>query len=169
MIVYNARGLRIRHFRKGQLALTARILLAALLALLCTGCGNVGTAAPTPAPQPVEIQAQLVPPDDVLLVITNNAPEPLALGGWSMQVTPVMSPTLVAPATLPSDFSIAGNQSARVHTVGGQNTADTLYIDTTSGVPAAVWDQGILVELRDPKSDTVIKRYIYGYNLDLGK
>jgi hypothetical protein len=25
------------------------------------------------------------------------------------------------------------------------------------------------VELRDPKSDTVIKRYIYGYNLDLGK
>lgn len=146
-----------------------RVLITALLALLCAGCGNVGTATPTPQPQTVEIQAQFLPPDDVLLYVKNNAPEPLALGGWSMRVTPVLTPTLVGPATLPADFAIPSNQTVRVHTVGGQNGADILFLDTTSGMPAAAWDNGILVVLRDPKSDKVITRYIYGYNLDLGK
>jgi len=149
--------------------LIRRVLIPALLALLCAGCGNVGTATPTPQPQTVEIQAQFSPPDDVLLYVKNNAPEPLALGGWSMKVTPVLTPTLLGPATLPADFTIPANQTARVHTVGGINSADTLFIDTTSGVPATAWDKGIFVELRDPKSDKVITRYIYGYNLDLGK
>jgi hypothetical protein len=139
------------------------------VALLCAGCGNVGTATPTPPPQQVEIQGQFLPPDDVLLQIKNNAAEPLALGGWSLLVTPVVSPTLVAPATLPADFTIPSSETARVHTIGGQNSATAAFLDTTSGVPAEVWNNGILVELRDPKSDTVIKRYIYSYNLDLGK
>jgi hypothetical protein len=149
--------------------LTRRVLIIAFVALLCAGCGNVGTTTPTPPPQQVEIQGQFVPPDDVLLIIKNNAAEPLALGGWTMQVTPVVSPTLMAPAALPADFTIPGNETARVHTVGGQNSANTVFLNTTSGVSADVWNNGILVELRDPKSDTVIKRYIYGYNLDLGK
>ena len=105
----------------------------------------------------------------MLLQIKNNAAEPLALGGWSMLVTPVVSPTLVAPATLPADFTIPSNETARVHTISGENSATTAFLNTTSGLPADVWSSGILVELRDPKSDTVIKRYIYGYNLDLGK
>ena len=154
---------------KKEFVLIRRVLLLTIAALLSVACGNVGTVTPTPAPQPVEIQAEVIPPHDVLLTIKNNAAEPLALGGWTMQVAPVDNPSLVPPATIPAGFSIAAGQSARVHTLGGQNTATTLFLDTTSSVPADAWGKGTLVELRDPKSDKSIKRYIYGYTMNSGK
>lgn len=136
-------------------------VVAALLLALCTACQNVATPAPTPQPQPIEVEAQLVGRADMLVTVRNNSGAPLELGGWTMQITPAISPTLVAPMPFPAEFTVPNGTFFRAHTAGGQNGPDVLFFDNGGAVPPAAWQKGVKVEMRDPKSDKVITRFVY--------
>lgn len=138
-----------------------RFFIIALFLLLCTGCQNVATTAPTPQPQPYEVQARLVGGADMVITVINNSGAPLELGGWTMQITPAISPTLVAAMPFPEQFSVPNGKLFRAHTAGGPNGPDVVFFDNGGTVPPEAWQKGVKVEMRDPKSDKAITRYIY--------
>ena len=140
-----------------------RIVFAALLTILCTACGNVNATAPTAVPPPIDVKAQLIGQVDMMVTVTNNGDAPLQLGGWTMQITPVVSPTLVAPLPFPPSFTLEKGKEFDAHTTSGTNTDEQLFFDSSGQVPPQAWSGGVLVQMRDPKSDQAITRYVYRY------
>lgn len=138
-----------------------RVLVIVLLLFLSVGCQNV--AAPPPTPQPVlyEVTAQLVGQANLVVTMTNNSGSPLELGGWTMLITPIVSPTLVPAMPFPEEFTVANGASFRAHTSGGENTSELLFFDNGGVVPAEAWQQGVKIEMRNPSNDETITRFIY--------
>lgn len=142
-----------------------RIVLAAFLTILCTACGNVIATGPTAVPPPIDVKAQLIGRVDMMVTVTNNSDAPLQLGGWSMRITPVVSPTLVAPLPFPPTFTLEKGKKFNAHTTSGTNTDEQVFFDSSGQVPPEAWRGGVLVQMRDPKSNKEITRYIYGYTI----
>lgn len=138
-----------------------RFLVIVLLLFLSVGCQNVATPAPTPQPAPYEVTAQLVGLSNLVVTVTNKSGAPLELGGWTMLITPVVSPTLVPAMPFPEEFTVANGASFRAHTSGGENTSDLLFFDNGGVVPSDAWREGVKIEMRNPETDEAITRFIY--------
>jgi hypothetical protein len=138
-----------------------RVLVIVLLLFVSVGCQNVAAPAPTPQPVAYEVTAQMVGLNNLVVTVTNNSGAPLELGGWTMLITPVVSPTLVPAMPFPETFTLANGASFRAHTSGGENTSELLFFDNGGVVPSDAWQQGVKVEMRNPKTDEAITRFIY--------
>lgn len=145
---------------KGDSAMQ-RVLTVVLVMLLCTACQNVAAPAPTVQPEPVSMTAQLVGEVDMVVTINNNSGKPLELGGWTIQITPAISPTLVAAQPFPAEFTVPDGKFFRAHTAGGTNSSDILFFSNGGIVPPGTWQKGVKVEMRDPKGEQPITRFIY--------
>lgn len=138
-----------------------RVLVIVLLLFLSVGCQNIAAPPPTPQPAPYDFTAQLVGSANLVVTITNNSGSPMELGGWTMLITPVVSPTLVSAMPFPEEFTVANGASFRAHTTGGENSSDLLFFDNGGVVPADAWQHGVKVEMRNPANEETITRFIY--------